>query len=81
MIGTLNAVAMTLAALCRAVSPAAFASLYAVGVRRRILDGQLAWLVFFVLTVLYGLTLRWLPEKAEQRPEKEVERRDEEERA
>lgn len=63
--GTLNAVVLALASGLRAVAPAAATSVYAIGVKYRILGGQLFWLLNVILAVgLIGM-LRLLPEKAE----------------
>ncbi|KAK7533066.1 major facilitator superfamily domain-containing protein [Phyllosticta citribraziliensis] len=64
-LGTLNAVALSLGSGVRAFAPAAFASFYAVGVRGHLLGGYLVWLVFFLLAVVFAVTIRWLPPGAE----------------
>ncbi|KAK5077067.1 hypothetical protein LTR64_005453 [Lithohypha guttulata] len=64
-LGTLNALALTLVSGLRAFSPAAFTSLYAVGVSKQILKGYLAWVVMVVLAAGFSVAVRWLPEKAE----------------
>lgn len=85
LLGTLNALAMTLASFTRAVSPALFASLYATGVHNHILSGQLAWVVFLGITLAHSFSLlRLIPPQAEKQPEKvasgeDVEARVEEE--
>ena len=64
-LGTLNALALTLTSAVRAFSPAAFTSLFAVGVKKQILKGYLAWAVMFVIAAGLSFGLRWLPAKAE----------------
>lgn len=66
-LGTLNALALTFVSGIRAFSPAAFTSLFAVGVRKQILKGYLAWVVMIVLAAGLSLAIRWLPAKAEGR--------------
>lgn len=65
VLGTLNALALTLMSGLRAIGPAAFASLFATGVRNQILWGYLAWLVLIIVAIGFAIGLRWLPEKAE----------------
>ena len=63
-LGTLNAIALAAQSGLRAVGPAIATSIYAIGVKYRILGGQLFWLCIIVLAIgLLGL-LRLLPEKA-----------------
>lgn len=45
VLGTLNAVAMTMSSAIRAVIPGVITVIYAVGVRNQILGGHLAWIV------------------------------------
>ncbi|MCJ1407629.1 hypothetical protein MMC19_001700 [Ptychographa xylographoides] len=66
-LGTLNALALTLTCGIRALAPAAFASIFATGVRTQILDGYLVWLVLLILALALVPPLRWLPAKAEGR--------------
>ncbi|MCJ1352744.1 MAG: hypothetical protein MMC33_002728 [Icmadophila ericetorum] len=70
-LGTLNAVALTLTSGIRAVTPAASASLFAVGARTQILNGYLVWLVLILIALGLAPPLRWLPEKAEGRLKKQ----------
>lgn len=65
VLGTLNAVALTVNSGLRAVAPVAFTSIFATGVKLRWLDGHLCWVVIVVLAVLLNFTVRLLPEKAE----------------
>jgi hypothetical protein len=48
-----------------AFTPALFASIYATGVRRHILGGQLVWAFLILGTFMFGASLLWLPERAE----------------
>ncbi|RMZ75093.1 hypothetical protein DV737_g5464, partial [Chaetothyriales sp. CBS 132003] len=64
-LGSLNALALTMVSGIRAVCPAAFTSLYAVGVEKWILDGHLVWAVMFVWAVGFTVAIRRLPPQAE----------------
>jgi hypothetical protein len=64
-LGTLNALALTLVSGIRAVAPAAFSSIFATGVRNKILDGHFVWVILVSMALVYILLVRWLPEKAE----------------
>ena len=66
-LGTLNALALTLTSGVRAVAPAAFSSIFAIGVRHQIFDGHLVWVIMVSMAVAYVVGVRWLPEKAEGR--------------
>jgi hypothetical protein len=57
--------AQTLNSGQRAFTPALFASIYATGVRRHILGGQLIWAFLVLGTFMFGTSLIWLPERAE----------------
>lgn len=65
LLGTLNALALTLISGLRAFSPAAFTSLFAIGIRKQILWGYLAWAVMVVIAAGFTLAVRWLPPNAE----------------
>lgn len=67
VLGTTNALALSLTAGIRAVAPGLFASLFATSVKTQILGGYLVWLVMFVMTLILAVTTRFLPEKAEGR--------------
>ena len=67
VLGTMNALALSLTAGIRAVAPGLFASLFATSVKTQILGGYLVWLVMFVMTLVLAVTTRFLPEKAEGR--------------
>jgi hypothetical protein len=66
-LGTLNALALTLASAIRMVAPALFSSIFAWGVRNQILMGYLIWVVLVAVAVALAVTVHWLPEKAEGR--------------
>lgn len=68
--GTLNAIVLACSSGLRAVAPAVATSVYATGVKYRIMGGHLFWLLNVI--VAFGLVgmLRLLPEKAEGRPQK-----------
>lgn len=66
-LGELNAIALTITSGLRAFSPAAFTSLFAISVKKQLLDGYLVWLVMIVLGAGFTLAVRWLPENAEGR--------------
>ncbi|KAK1833445.1 peptide/nitrate transporter-like protein [Podospora conica] len=67
VLGTLNAVALTLSSAIRSVAPAATTALYAVGVRDQIFGGNLIWVVLVPLAAALGVAVEWLPEKREPR--------------
>lgn len=68
--GTLNAITLAMSSGSRAVAPALATSVYAIGVKYNILDGQLFWVLNIILALgLVGLC-KLLPEKAEGRPKK-----------
>lgn len=71
ILGTLNAIALTVSSAIRAIAPGAMSALYAVGVRGRILDGHLIWTVLIPLATVLGVAARWLPEDEEKREEAE----------
>jgi hypothetical protein len=62
VLGTLNAVALTLVSGIRAFSPALFASLFAASVKSGILRGHLIWILMVVLAVGFTVAVRWCPE-------------------
>lgn len=68
--GTLNAIVLALQSGIRAFAPALATSIYATGVKYRILGGQLFWLVIIVVALGLIGVLRLLPEKAEGRVRK-----------
>ncbi|KAF2727906.1 MFS general substrate transporter [Polyplosphaeria fusca] len=68
--GTLNAIVLAASSGLRAVVPALSTSLFAVGVKIRVLSGQLFWVVIILLACGLLPLLRILPEKAEGRPKR-----------
>lgn len=68
-LATLNALALTVVSGVRAVSPVAATSVFAIGIGQQILYGYLAWAVLIGLALVYTVSVRWLPEKAEGRPD------------
>jgi hypothetical protein len=66
-LGTINGLALSLSSGVRAFTPALFLSIFAIGVRKQILDGQLIWLIMIIMTLIYGTAIQWLPEKAHGR--------------
>jgi hypothetical protein len=66
-LGTVNGIALTLNSAVRAIVPAAASSIYAFGVSRQILWGELGWAVLIALAVGFAILVQWLPEKAEGR--------------
>ena len=66
-LSTLNALALMITSGLRAVSPGTFSSLVAVGIRGRILKGQLIWAVLLPLGIIFATMTRFLP-KSCQRP-------------
>ncbi|KAG9777011.1 hypothetical protein KCU88_g4624, partial [Aureobasidium melanogenum] len=65
VLGTLNAIALTLVSGIRAFSPALFASLFAASVRSRIWGGHLIWIPMVVLALGFTVVCRWVPEREE----------------
>ncbi|KAK6008055.1 hypothetical protein QM012_004869 [Aureobasidium pullulans] len=65
VLGTMNALALSLVAGIRALAPGLFASLFATGVKGQILDGYLVWLIMIIMGFLLFVTIRFLPEQAE----------------
>lgn len=51
-------------ALSRSIAPVLITSIFAFGVSKQILWGQLAWLVLFFVAVGYNVMVRFLPKKA-----------------
>lgn len=62
VLGTLNAIALTMASAIRSVVPGLSTALYAVGVRHQIFAGHLAWIVLIPLTIIFAVGTKWLPE-------------------
>ncbi|EXJ65363.1 hypothetical protein A1O7_01704 [Cladophialophora yegresii CBS 114405] len=66
VLGTLNAVALTLVSGLRAFSPALFASLFATSVRSGVLGGHVIWILMVCLAVGFPFLSRWVPEPSKQ---------------
>jgi hypothetical protein len=66
-LGTLNAIALTVIAGLRAVVPALYTSIFAIGIKHQIFGGYLVWGFIAGGTLLLNIVLRWLPAKAEGR--------------
>ena len=64
-LGTLNALGLFYISGIRAVTPAGFSSLYALGVGKQILGGYLGWVVMVVQAFGFMIVVRWLPKEAE----------------
>ncbi|ETI27017.1 hypothetical protein G647_10116 [Cladophialophora carrionii CBS 160.54] len=62
VLGTLNAVALTLVSGLRAFSPALFASLFATSVRSGVLGGHVIWILMVCLAVGFSFLSQWVPE-------------------
>lgn len=70
VLGTLNALVLTLQSALRSFAPVAANSLFAIGVKWGWADGHLVW--FFIVALALGLIpVCWfcIPEKAEGRPD------------
>lgn len=62
VLGTLNAVALTLVSGLRAFSPWLFASLFAASVRSGALGGHVIWILMVALAAGFSVLSRWVPE-------------------
>ncbi|KAM0436626.1 hypothetical protein ACHAPT_002334 [Fusarium lateritium] len=62
VLGTLNALALTLSSAVRSIVPGAATAIYAVGVRGQILWGHLAWVILIPLAVTFAVSCEYLPE-------------------
>lgn len=65
VLGTLNALALSLITGVRAFSPALFASLFAVGARTQWLGGYAIWVLMTVIAAGFTVVSRWLPDYEE----------------
>lgn len=74
-LGSLNAIALALSSGSRAITPATFASVFAIGVSNQILHGQFIWVVMAVLAAVLAFMATKLPEehldKDERQPDVE----------
>ncbi|OCT54540.1 hypothetical protein CLCR_00814 [Cladophialophora carrionii] len=62
VLGTLNAVALTLVSGLRAFSPALFASLFATSVRSGVSGGHVIWILMVCLAAGFSFLSQWVPE-------------------
>jgi hypothetical protein len=62
VLGTLNAVALTLISGLRAFSPALFASLFATSVRSGVLGGHAIWILMVAIATGFTVASQWVPE-------------------
>jgi len=76
VLGTVNALALTVNSGVRAVAPIAGTSLFAVGVKLQWADGHLVWFVFLAAAVGLNVLARFIPEKAQGRPARRTEHED-----
>jgi hypothetical protein len=61
-LGTLNALALSLASGIRAIVPGAATAIYAVGVRGQIFWGHLAWVIMIPCAVGFTVACQYIPE-------------------
>ncbi|KAH0842364.1 hypothetical protein FOPE_07479 [Fonsecaea pedrosoi] len=66
VLGTLNAVALTMVSGIRAFSPALFASLFATSVRSGVLGGHVIWILMVALALGFAVVSRWVPEPGKE---------------
>jgi hypothetical protein len=64
-LGTLTAVSLFITSGLRAIAPAMFTTLFAVGVGEQILGGYLVWLVMILIAVSFAFAVPWLPKEAD----------------
>lgn len=69
VLGTVNALALTVNSGVRAVVPAGFTTIYALGIKWGWADGHLAWILLVVIAVALNWAAWNLPEQAEGKPE------------
>ncbi|PTD09483.1 hypothetical protein FCULG_00008835 [Fusarium culmorum] len=62
VVGTLNALALSLASGIRAVVPGVATAIYAVGVRGQIFGGHLAWVVLIPFAMAFAVACNMVPE-------------------
>lgn len=66
VLGTLNALALTITSGLRAFSPVLFTSLFAVSVKGNLVWGYLVWLILTVIAAGFTVSTRLLPAASEQ---------------
>lgn len=69
VLGTVNALALTVNSGVRAAVPAGFTTVYALGIKWGWADGHLAWIILIVVALALNVAVWNLPEEAEGRPE------------
>jgi len=74
VLGTLNAIALSLVTGVRAVSPGTFSSLFAIGARTQWLWGYSIWVVLASLAAGFTVVSRYLPDYAELKRERDRKR-------
>ena len=67
MLGTLNAIGLTINSGVRAVAPILGTSLFASGIKLGWVDGHLIWIILAILAFALNIALYYLPEAAEGR--------------
>ncbi|KAI1770037.1 MFS general substrate transporter [Hypoxylon cercidicola] len=72
ILGTLNALALTIVSGLRAFSPILFTSLFAIGIKQHIFWGYLVWLVLTVIAVGFTVATRFLPAASEKDYDREA---------
>lgn len=76
VLGTLNAIALSLVTGVRAVAPAAFASLFAIGARTQWLWGYAIWVVMAAFAGGFTVLSRYMPDYSELKKQRERRRMD-----
>lgn len=64
-LGTLNAMAMTVASAIRSFVPGVTTAVFAIGVRNQILGGHLVWAILIPIAAALVVAMNWLPEDKE----------------
>jgi hypothetical protein len=72
-LGTLNALALAIVSGVRSFSPAAFASLYAIGARAQLLWGQAIWVLMVAMALGFTVMSRYMPDFDEMKKRRERE--------
>ncbi len=70
VLGTMNALALTINSGIRAFAPVLATSVFAVGIKWGFADGHLAFILLIVLAVALHVACYFIPEAAEGRPKK-----------
>lgn len=73
VLGTLNALALTVSTGIRSFSPILATSIFAWGVKWGFAHGHLAWFVLIAIAALLNVAVYFLPEKAAGRPAKKAQ--------